>query len=153
MHKFTGVNVAIPSLENMNCSKVANCSSFQLGPCMTLRQSLKVPKQEVPYIDDHLPTTNGLRRDPNKIKRRFLPLLMNSRCKDCLVWSHTFLPNLPDVTELLQRLLHSMERHWDDTHKNKVNQMKQLITRKPDLRYFENTRKVPLLSYCKTVPL
>ena len=56
-----------------------------------------------------------------------------------------FLPNLPDVPEPLRRLLDKdVLWHWDDTHENALNQVKQLITREPVLRYFDNAKEVTL---------
>ena len=56
-----------------------------------------------------------------------------------------FLPNLSDVTEPLRRLLDKdVLWHWDATHENALNQVKQLITREPVLRYFDNAKEVTL---------
>ena len=37
-----------------------------------------------------------------------------------------------------------MEWHWDHVHENGLTQVKQLITREPVLRYFDNTKEVTL---------
>ena len=57
-----------------------------------------------------------------------------------------FLPHLSDVTEPLSvRLLdRDVEWHWDDGHEAALNQVKQLITREPVLRYFDNNKEVTL---------
>ena len=55
------------------------------------------------------------------------------------------LPNLSDVTEPLRRLLdRDVEWHWNHVHENALTQVKQLITREPVLRYFDDKKEVTL---------
>ena len=56
-----------------------------------------------------------------------------------------FLPNLSDVTEPLRMILEKdVEWHWDEVHENAIDQIKQMITREPVLRYFDNIKEVTL---------
>ena len=112
-------------------------------------KKLQLRKQEVPYIG-HLLTQDGLKPDPNKVKAILempnpteKPSLQ--RLLGMITYLAKFLPNLSDVTEPLRRLLdRAMEWHWDDVHENALTRVKQLITREPVLRYFDNTKEVTL---------
>ena len=49
------------------------------------------------------------------------------------------------MTEPLRRLLdRDVEWHWDDAQEAALSQVKQLITREPVLRYFDNNKEVTL---------
>ena len=101
----------------------------------------------MPYIG-HLLTLDGLKPDPNKVKAILempTPTEKQSlqRLLGMITYLAKFLPNLSDVTEPLRRLLdRDVEWHWDDVHENALTQVKQLITREPVLRYFDNTKEV-----------
>ena len=112
-------------------------------------KKLQLRKQEVPYIG-HLLCPDGLRPDPNKVKAILkMPTPADKQSLQRLLGMITylgkFLPHLSDVTEPLRRLLdRDVEWHWDDAHEAALNQVKQLITREPVLRYFDNTKEVTL---------
>ena len=103
----------------------------------------------MPYIG-HLLTPDGLKPDPNKVKAILempTPAEKQSlqRLLGMITYLAKFLPNLSDVTEPLRRLLDKdVLWHWDATHENALNQVKQLITREPVLRYFDNAKEVTL---------
>lgn len=111
-------------------------------------KKLQLRKQEVPYI--YFITSGGLRPDPNKAKASLemsTPVDKHAlqRLLGMVTYLGKFLANLSDVTEPLRRPLdRNMEWHWDDTRENALNQVKQLITREPVLRYFDNTKEVTL---------
>ena len=108
-------------------------------------KTLQLRKQGVPYIV-HLLTQDGLKPDPHKVKAILempTPTEKQSlqRLLGMITYLAKFLPNLSDVTEPLRRLLdRDVEWHWDDVHENALTQVKQLITREPVLRYFDNTK-------------
>ena len=112
-------------------------------------KKLQLRKQEVPYIG-HLLTPDGLKPDPNKVKAILempTPAEKQSlqRLLGMITYLAKFLLNLSDVTEPLRRLLDKdVLWHWDATHENALNQVKQLITREPVLRYFDNAKEVTL---------
>ena len=69
----------------------------------------------------------------------------NWRLLGMITYLGKFLPHLSDVTEPIRRLLdRDVEWHWDDAQKAALNQVKQLITREPVLRYFDNKKEVTL---------
>jgi len=110
---------------------------------------LQLRKQEVPYIG-HLLSLDGLKPDPDKVKAILkLPTPTNKQSLQILLKMITylgkFLPGLSDVTEPFRRLLdRDVEWHWDDAHKTALTHVKQLITREPVLRYFDNFKEVTL---------
>ena len=112
-------------------------------------KKLQFRKQEVPYIG-HLLTPDGLKPDPNKVKAILempTPTEKQSlqRLLSMITYLAKFLPNLSDVTEPLRRLLdRDVEWHWDHKHENALTQVKQLITREPVLRYFDDKKEVTL---------
>ena len=112
-------------------------------------KKLQLSKQEVPYIG-HLLTPDGLKPDPNKVKAILempTPTEKQSlqRLLGMITYLAKFLPNLSDVTEPLRRLLdRDVEWHWDHEHENALTQVKQLITREPVLRYFDDKKEVTL---------
>ena len=112
-------------------------------------KKLQLRKQEVPYIG-HLLSPDGLRPHPNKVKAILkMPTPVDKQSLQRLLGMITylgkFLPHLSDVTEPLRRLLdRDVEWHWDDAHEAALNQVKQLITREPVIRYFDNTKEVTL---------
>ena len=106
-------------------------------------------EKEVPYIG-HLLTPDGLKPDPNKVKAILempTPTEKQSlqRLLGMITYLAKFLPNLSDVTEPWRRLLdRDVEWHWDHEHENALTQLKQLITREPVLRYFDDKKEVTL---------
>ena len=111
-------------------------------------KKLQLRKQEVPYIG-HLLTPDGLKPDPNKVKAILempTPTEKQSlqRLLGMITYLAKFLPNLSDVTEPLRRLLDRDVWHWDHEHENALTQVKQLITREPVLRYFDDKKEVTL---------
>ena len=118
--------------------------NIKLNPKM-----LQLRKQEVPYIGHSL-TPDGLKPDPNKVKAILkMPTPTEKQSLQRLLGMITYLakllPNLSDVTEPLRRLLdRDVEWHWNHVHENALTQVKQLITREPVLRYFDDKKEVTL---------
>ena len=110
-------------------------------------KKLQLRKQEVPYIG-HLLTSDGLKPNPNKVKAIVeMPTPADKqslqRLLGMITYLSKFLPNLSVVTEPLRRLLDKdVEWHWDDSHEEALNRVKQLITREPVLSYFDNAKEV-----------
>ena len=112
-------------------------------------KKLQLRKQEVPYIG-HLLTPDGLKPDPNKVKAILeMPTPTEKQSMQRLLGMITylakFLTNLSDVTELLRCLLdRDVEWQWNHVHENALTQVKQLTTREPVLRYFDEKKEVTL---------
>ena len=77
---------------------------------------------------------------PTKVHKQSLQRLLGM-----ITYLRKFFRHLSDVTEPLRRLLdRDVEWHWDDAHEAALHHVKQLITREPILRYFDNTKEVTL---------
>ena len=104
-------------------------------------------RQEVPYVG-HLLTPDGLRHDPNKVKAILempTPVDKKVNAKTTLNDHVSGEISPKPVTEPLRRSLdRDVEWHWDHTHQNALNQVKQLITRESVLRYFDKAEEVTL---------
>ena len=95
-------------------------------------------------------TPDGFNPDPNKVKAILeMPTPTEKQSMQRLLGMITylakFLTNLSDVTELLRCLLdRDVEWQWNHVHENALTQVKQLTTREPVLRYFDEKKEVTL---------
>ncbi|PIK62480.1 hypothetical protein BSL78_00577 [Apostichopus japonicus] len=112
-------------------------------------KKLKLKLNRVPFIG-HLITDEGLKPDSNKVRsvmempdptdvkgvQRFIGFVN---------YLSKFLPGLSDIGEPLRKLtLKDTEWCWMDVHKAAVQKVKQLISAKPVLRYYDQTKELTL---------
>ena len=102
--------------------------------------------ETVRSVNDYLQTSPSVLSEewilkmPTPVDKQSLQRLLGM-----ITYLGKFLPHLSDVTEPLRRLLdRDVEWHCDDAHEAALNQVKQLITREPVLRYFDNNKEVTL---------
>ena len=113
------------------------------------KQKLNFKQTEVSFMG-HLITTNGLKPDPAKVKavtempsptdiagvKRFLGFVN---------YLSKFLPHLSDVCDPLRQLTKKeVEWCWLEIHETAVKRIKEMVTSKPVLRYFDDKKELTL---------
>ena len=113
------------------------------------KKNCQLRKNEVAYVG-HMITKDGLKPDPEKVRavvemkppqslkalRTFLGFIQ---------YLGKFLPNLAtESTSLRQLLEKDVEWHWNETHQQSFDKLKEMVTSTPVLRYYDPSKPVLL---------
>ncbi|XP_021340039.1 uncharacterized protein LOC110441256 [Mizuhopecten yessoensis] len=111
------------------------------------KEKCKFRQTEVSYIGHRL-TQQGVHPDPSKIEAvKDMPQPIDKKGEERLLgfvnYLSKFILNMSTVTEPIRRLLKSdVEFEWTKPQEEAFKEIKKIITRKPELKYFDVKRPI-----------
>lgn len=111
------------------------------------KEKMKLELEEVEY-HGHLLSARGIRPNPKRIEAiKKMPTPHDVKAVQRLLGSvnymRNFLPNLSKIAEPLRRLEDKdVEWHWTEVHEEALNEIKNLLTSPPILKYFDVKKEV-----------